>query len=297
MNGNPFLLNEAQVAFYFDDGTGSYGNALWMGGQAERLTLSRDFKERVLNRPGDPDGRPFYEDEDHSIEMDSLWLEGLVFKQMPMVGRNQKMALVIVWYDTEVTAWVKRTYYDVKQRSQKTSGVAAGSKDDGMQAAKFRAASMAPELAGLGSMPDMLPVDMGAVRYCAGDVYLFDYPTGIFSSIFYCPQLQMVVIAGVLTITINGHVAAVVTAASFRIAGNVKAGTGSYPQPAEPCIEFYCKGRRLASLTQSGNLCVPDIVEQPTAPDGVAFKALLASAWAFSMGSGKVYAPAFIEGL
>jgi hypothetical protein len=300
MNANPFLLLEATVAFYFESAT---PQRLWMGGHAERMTLTRDFKERLLYRPGDPFGAGYYDDESHEIEIDNLWLQSLGSGQMPAITRNQKLTLVIVWYDEEVQCFAKRTYYGVTARGQKTQGqIASGrSQSDGMQSLRFRAAYMAPEIAGLGGKPDLLPQDSGLVRYAGRDgwlnCYRLDYESGNFVDIAGESVVDIAVSTLGLLLQVNGQNVALANTESFSLAGEIIT-KGTILR--EPRMEFYARGQRQAIITESGKLSVGSIVQGAAAPDGALFNVMAGSwmpgMWLFSLMEGVLYAPSFIEG-
>jgi hypothetical protein len=222
---------------------------------------------------------------------------------MPAITRNQKLTLVIVWYDEEVQCFAKRTYYGVTARGQKTQGqIESGrTQSDGMQSLRFRAAYMAPEIAGLGAKPDLLPQDSGLVRYAGLDgwlnCYRLDYESGSFVDIFSGESVVDIASGGgTLTFQINGQNAALANAESFSFAGEIiTKGTVL----REPRMEFFAAGRRQAIITESGKLSVGSIVQCAAAPAALfnvmAGPSRTGGQWLFSLMDGVLYAPSFIE--
>jgi hypothetical protein len=117
--GNPFVIQEADIRLYFD---GDDGRKVWLGGCAERLTLTDEFEETVEKRPGVPFGRRKHTDESHSIEIELVWLLGNELAQepqMPRIARGQVYKLVIEWKDQETGLSNRRTYLGVTGKAQR----------------------------------------------------------------------------------------------------------------------------------------------------------------------------------
>lgn len=288
---NPFLLLEAQVAFFLDAGNGGAGARLWMGGEAERLTMNRSYKERLFYRPGEPYGRSYAEDEDHEIVIENLWSEELGGKQMPQVERNARMILVIVWFDREVGAWAKRTYFGLTSRNQNIVGEIRAATNQALrlraehlveEAGQIIHPSMTPGTAwggvvchvGAGGSPveqiGVLGAD-GVIQAAAGFAYLA-YAGG---------ALQI-------------GAAAVASPGGFACTSIIATG-GSFPTDnGQARFEFISGGRRLASLGEDGVLYVPDAFEATGSPAGAVFTAKLPDgSWLFSLTPSGIYAASF----
>lgn len=294
MNQTPFLLLEARFAFYLES-----GESVWMGGEAEKAVCQRGFKERLLYQDGDSFGKTFHEDETHEVKLENLWLLDLGTVRVPEIGRNVPMVLVIVWYDREVMAWAKRTYFGVTASNQELVGeIGRSGSGDGMQTLRFRAERMVAK-AGYASAPDLNPEDdQGAViRLVNGSVVLSPVLTlseagelvaGAFESVTVDEEDEMDVV------DILGDVAARFAASGITCNGLYGVG-GTFAPSNEPRLEFMVAGRRLATLTQRGVLCAPEFFESDDPPDlSVApLRVMRGDQWLFSLGVTGAYAAAF----
>jgi hypothetical protein len=116
--GIPFVIEEADIQLLVD----SNRQKVWLGGCAQNLVLTDEFTEAVLQRPGRKFGQVKHVDEQHTIEIESVWLlndDALQEPAMPRIERGQVYRLIITWTDEDTHETNRRTYLGVTGRAQR----------------------------------------------------------------------------------------------------------------------------------------------------------------------------------
>ncbi|GEM_PF-5957054 len=293
LNQAAFIVLEAELAFYISTAGDEPVGEAYLGGVADRLIIEDEFKERQVQTHGVAYGGQYHEDEQHLIELENVWMWdwNSTDPRMPQITRNQRLIMVAVWYDNDTRAWAKRTFYGVTAFHQRIPG-------DAKQILRFHAERFTPAQ-GYGDKPDLLPADYGIVRYRDGsttsDVYFYDPQSHLYTPTGGVPYAVFTRNATTFSIAINEVLALrAVNGTGLHVVTLTAAGA-TYGS-GRPRIEFYSGGTRMASLTEEGELIVPDVTEQDTAPAGTGFDFYdTGGHWLASLRAGRAYAPAFIE--
>jgi hypothetical protein len=108
----PFFLSEAQVSLYRADTSGQpAGNALWLGGFANRLSAQLDYEGVTLKASGARYAVTRHVDEAHALTFGQSWLIPRATMTDWKPGRDQQYVLQLLWQSER--QWFRRTYYGV----------------------------------------------------------------------------------------------------------------------------------------------------------------------------------------
>jgi hypothetical protein len=265
--GNPFVIEEADIAFYKEGTTEQY----WLGGCAQTLRLRKELTEFLSEVPGARYGRTFHVNEAHSIEIENVWLmkNDAVPFLMPEIPRNQRLTMVIVWLDEETGFWTKRTYYGVTAREQIVSG-------GPMQNLTLRAEYYVAE-SGEGEFSLDPTSGAMAVLYVDGEsrIALYSYAAEVFTALAteWIPSLaEITVVADSVSVKIGGVL--VLRATVDELSMKILDAAGGTSSSISPRLEFRIGDHLFFSLTKDGALIPGNAFELGALPtnDGFAFK-------------------------
>jgi hypothetical protein len=255
--GTPFIIEEADIRLKIGD---ENGEEVWIGGCAKGLKLNGEFEDRPIEIPGDPFAEVQQVNENHTIEMENVWLmktDGPDLPIMPLMQRGRVFVLVIDWVDEESGNQNRRVYQGVSWRAQRIGEVA-------MQNVTFRAKAMA-EYPGFET-----------IYYVSGlkvvPVYRYHPTTETFTSLDDTGLAEIRPATGKVEIFID-NVRALLADADKVLIDQLQAW-GITTVPISPRLEFVLNSR-VASLTQAGELVAGNCYEDDAmfaAASGLTFK-------------------------
>jgi hypothetical protein len=308
MDSTPFTQWECEMVVYRADAQGAATDTIeWIGGCENKLDIEQGFAEERAERSGDPYPRMQFLEEVHTIQLENLWLsryrltgDGAAFDN-PMIGREQRFVVVLLWESEETGIWHKRTYFGVQ-----INPLSITSENEYFtQRVPMRAGYYLPENGRLPDMPTLLPASAGLVRYVsesgAADLYSYDFTARTFTALADAGGRITFPGAGggyQFRILIDGTLALAVDNGGTLVVGDLSAEGGSFATGL-PRAEFYNGISRYASLTKDGLLASPNFLETPANP-GLAndFELRTAGgAWLATIGLAAVQAPAIDDSL
>lgn len=270
-----FTQWECEVVIYRADDDGRPTEEVeWLGGCDNRMNLQQGFVEERADRSGDPYARWQQLEEEHTIELERLWLTRYDRNessfQTPVLGRNQRLVAVLLWRDEEARIWHKRTYFGVQVASL---GVTSEAEFFALQV-PLRASHLIPASGDLDARPpDLLPSSLGGIlRYIDGsgsaDLFSYDYDARTFAEIG-SPDSRLTLPGADLTwqfrILLNGTLALAVDPDGVLMVKEFVFANGSFADGV-PRVEFITGFGRIATLTQAGLLAAPGYTERDTPP-------------------------------
>lgn len=288
-----YVIHDVEVAVFFADAAGNAAESAWLVGTVEKLEPELKYEKRRIDQHGAAYGRIRHVDEMHVFTLESLWVSrGLPVVEMPRVRRNQTYVMVIRWRDELTGVYTDRTYYGVTLDGQSL----AHASEVFYQSIPVTAQRMV-EVSGVDPTVAPAPASFGVVRYVSGsetvDLYRYDYTTKVYSVI------DAGLLAGRASIVVGGAA----TQVRFGLDVVLQAGLdgddepvlrvdrvtavgGTYPLGvALPRVEFLVGASRVACVTASGELVVPDFVEVDDRPDWVAaFDFSAGAEWVVTLG-------------
>ncbi len=293
----PFTIHEADYALFLaDEGRGTAGDA-FLGGCVQDLTLTMRFAGKRIEPHGEPFGRTRHIDEEHELEIGTLWAMHGSLQQMPRLIRNQIYVLVIRFQDLETNAWARMTFRGVQQQQRSISG----SSETMLQNLQLTAADVVEE-EGIGAAPALVPGEYAALRWVNGadiiDLYTYDATLRGFVAIDagrLSGRAQIVNDNSKWELRIFGVPVLRVTAGGM-FAHRFLATGGTFPSTSGARVEFRSGVRRLASVSEEGELSVPNISSADAAADGD-YELLVNGAWRGSIGRIRAAAPQFSDSL
>ena len=302
MDQTPLTLRDASTGLFLVDENDVPNAQVWLGLNAERLTLEGTYKERVLQYPGVPYGQAHQEDEDHTIELQLVWLHDVSTgaARMPTLVRGVRYQFVCVWSDPEAGVWTRRVYTGVTAQPNRI--------EDFTQTIKLRAEQMF-EFAGTGTAPLVVAALPGVVTYVNGfarlNLYHYDFITDSYAPIdagmLVGRALIDLTVSGQCTITFGGtdSIPGVPALHATAALCQVKhlAATGGTFLDVSPRLEWYRGTTRAASLSATGVLAVANAHEQPAQPAVSDDFVAASGSWLFSISGARAYAPDFAETL
>lgn len=297
VNNNPFTIYQADVGLFTVDSAGLALSQVWIGEGQERLMLDGEFRERVVEYHGRPSAQIYHEAESHTIEIGNVWQhdQSTGVGRMPVLNRNQRYALVIVFFDDEARVWTKLLYSGVTAQPLHLDGVAVE------QTLRLKAETLL-QVTGIGAKPDLTFGYYGTVVYRNGDesvpLFTYDFSTHTFTVID--PDLLPgradldLSTPGEFTISIGGQVALHATSTGVEVRELVASG-GTFIDES-PRLEFK-RGTRTASLSQTGRFAVANAIEQSSAPAPALSDDFETGnpSWLFSISGPTAFAPEFLE--
>jgi hypothetical protein len=295
----PFTIHQADFALYLADDNWNVGNAsIFLGGCLEDLSPETEFVAHRLDAHGDPFGRTIHVDERHKFSVKNLWSLARGTNVLPQPSRNQQYAFVVVWFNEENSTWAKRIYLGVTADGQKLPTENEVVKHQ----VPFTAAFM-DEDSGLGVKPNFSAVLTGKLRYLTANentlLYRYDFETGIYSEALTQitdGRAKIVSVTDQFRIDFAGVTALKVTSTQLQVQELSAIGGTFLLGVIYPRLEWWRGPKRMASLSATGELAVPDISEvdvDPVIANG--FQMPVNSAWAATIGPGRAYAKEFAE--
>lgn len=304
MSEQPLQVFDATFALYRvdanDEITGA-GSALFLGAAAEKASMSGEFTERPVARHGQRYQRVYHEDEVHRIEIENVRTVSAAESAPAAVElrRNERYALVVVWYDYDTEAWAKRTYLGVTAQPVKISD------NHIMQTIRLRAESLETDTAGFGEKPSLDIARGGEVRYIGDDtrvLYTYARDGRVFHTVdedLLDGRATIEFSGGAMLVKFDGVLAMSAAAAGIEVAS--LDATGATYSDDTPRLEFWMGGVRRASLTAAGALVVANITEGEVPADIIpAMNAAAGNgtgAWLFTLQSGGITCPEILETL
>lgn len=302
MHQTPLTLRDASTGLWVVGANDAPGAQVWVGRSPEKLVLGGSYQERVLYYPGRDHGQCYHEDEEHTIELENVWLQDVSSgpARMPVLERGRRHQFVCVWEDRAAAVWTRRVYTGVTVQPNQV--------DDFRQTLRLRAEQMF-ESTGTGpaSAPSATAAPAasvaGRVTYVNGfertDLYRYDFTTETYEVIeagLLAGRAEIdLSVAGACTIAFAGTPALYATAALCEVR-EISAEGGTFLDES-PRLEWYRGTARSAALSATGVLAVTNVAEQPAAPPVADDFATAPGAWLFSLAKAGAYAPAFAETL
>ena len=288
-----FTIWEAEFAIYHEQDGDYIDPAIYAGGCAEKIEVSRKYERIPIRRPGSKFAQQYPHDESHEVHIQNVWTwdDGM----MPDWGRWERYVLVVRWFDRDTGAWAKLTWYGVTLPEDKLDGV-----DGIMQDLPLAAEQRTTILSGLNSPPDLEPQPLVyEVWYVASSerrkLYVYD---GVSSFVVVDPTLlsgraSITAVGDALQFSIASTLAMTASPSSLSVAEilGIQTFVDEFPK-----LEFWSGKRRLASLGYDGVLAVPDIFEASAPlgnPGGMTIR--LNGQWLFTLGRNGMTAPELVE--
>ena len=295
MDQTPLTLRDASTGLWVVGADDAPGAEVWVGRSPERLVLDGRYQERVLYYSGLAHGQCHHEDEEHTIELENVWLQDVsgAEARMPELQRGRRHQFVCVWEDRAAAVWTRRVYTGVTVQPNRV--------DDFRQTLRLRAEQMF-ESTGTGPAPAPSATTAGRVTYVDGfertDLYRYDFATETYEVIEagrLAGRAEIdLSVAGECTIAFDGTPALQATAALCEV--HEIRGGGTFVDES-PRLEWYRGTVRTAALSASGVLAVVSVTEQPAAPAVADDFAATSGAWLFSLSGAGAHAPEFAETL
>lgn len=303
-----FTQWECEIVIYRADEDGAPTEDVeWLGGCDNKMTLDQGFAEERADRSGDRYARWQQLEEEHSLELDRLWLtrydRSEASFQTPVMARNQRLVAVLLWRDEEARIWHKRTYFGVQIG---TLNISSESEFMSLRV-PMRASHMIPASGDLDDTPpDLAPSSLGGLlRYFdslgAVDLFSYDYDSGLFAGIG-SPDSRLTLPGADGTyqfrMLINGALALAVNNAGVLMARGYTFTNGTFSDVL-PRVEFLTGFGRIAALGADGVLAAPGFVERDTQP-GATLEVVFRNAagdWLASLNQSGLSAPAISDEL
>lgn len=303
MTQQPLQVWDATFAVYRVDANDEIigsGSDIFLGAAAEKARMWGEYKERSIQRHGRKFSATYHEDEEHFIEVENVRTVSIQEQAFAAteLRRNERYALVVVWYDEDTRVWGKRTYLGVTAQPVKIGDNHIN------QTLRFRAETMESETAGLGERPSLDIARSGEVRYIGSDtrtLYTYARDGQRFHTVdpdLLSGRAEIVFADGVMVVSFDGVVA--MRASASGVECNSIDATGATFSDDSPRLEFWMGGVRRASLTSAGDLVVAEITEADAAPADVipSMKATDANGtgnWIFTLQAGGMTCPEISE--
>ena len=293
-------IHESAVALWRELPDGSFVRVA-MDEKMERIVMSGDFAARPLQYQGSDKVGEYHEDETYVVEMvmPLALARGSsgVNAHWPVLTRNVRYAMAIVWKDVHANVWWKRIYRGVHVAPARTEADGGGGpRAVLMNSLRLRAESM-EDTFGSGAKPSLaVAVRSGIVKYRSAtatlDIYSWDGESGDFTLLG--EDLTDYVNIDLSTpdevsVSLDGDVVMQMDASGLSAPGYVATG-GTFAADV-PAIEFWLGDRRMASVTATA-FYAPALTNTATSDDAIIFantdpllKLTAPAAWAPGFGN------------